>query len=434
MPDGTVTTFAGSVDVSGHVDGVGAEARFDPPSVFPRDLGIDRSGNLYVNDYHTIRKITPDAVVTTLAGNALEVGSADGVGTDARFFLPTGLGIDSQGTLHVTDTGLYNLRKVTSEGVVTTFAGRSQEWTTARDGIGSDARFGYVSSIAIGPDGTAFVIDDGSVRKVERSGLVTTLPSGMGPPSYFSARGLAVDSGGTLWFTSSQWNINSRPPREYVVIQSMTPDGMVTPFGDSSGQPYSPGTIPPPPYARDIAVSRDGSLYLRMSDSTLRTISPDRVANALAGGSYGYSDGIGAAAKFAGDTGSVALDAQGNAYVADCGNHTVRKVTPAGIVTTLAGDAQSTGFADGVGSAAKFKCPLGIAVGAGGTVYVTDGATIRRITPDGTVTTVVGTPPYYGQRLGPLPASLVLAYGVAVTADGQLIVTDRHAILITRGL
>ena len=84
MPDGTVTTFAGSVELPGHVDGVGAEARFDPPSVWPRDMVMDRSGNLYVNDYHTIRKITPDAVVTTLAGNAEEAGSADGVGTDAR--------------------------------------------------------------------------------------------------------------------------------------------------------------------------------------------------------------------------------------------------------------------------------------------------------------------------------------------------------------
>lgn len=432
MPDGVVTTFAGSVNERGHVDGVGTDARFSPPIGFTRDMVIDRSGNLYVNDYQTIRKITPDAVVTTLVGSPS--GSADGVGTNARFGLPTGLGIGSQGALYVTDTGAYNVRKVTSEGVVTTFAGRSEEWAPARDGIGSDARFGYVSDIAIGPDGTAFVIDEGSVRKVERSGLVTTLPSGLGPPAYFSARGLAVDSGGTLWFTSRQWNINSRPPGEYVLIQYMTPDGVVTPFGDSSGQPYSLGTIPPPPYARDIAVSRDGVLYLRMTDSTLRTISPDRSANTLAGSGYGYSDGIGAAAKFAGDTGSVALDGQGNAYVADCGNHAVRKVTPAGIVTTIAGDAQSEGFADGVGAAARFRCPLGIAVDTGGTVYVSDSATIRRITPDSTVTTVIGTPPYFGQRLGPLPASLQFPNGVAVTEDGQLIITDRKAILITRGL
>jgi sugar lactone lactonase YvrE len=178
-----------------------------------------------------------------------------------------------------------------------------------------------------------------------------------------------------------------------------------------------------------------------MSDYTIRIISPDRVANTLAGtpGGYGYADGVGAAAKFS-STDNIALDGQGNLYVADCGNHSVRKVTPAGVVTTLAGDAQAAGFADGVGATAKFGCPRCITVDSRGTAYVLDGSpvangmTIRRITPDGAVTTVVGTPPYYGPSVGALPASLSWPWGVAVTEDGQLIITDQYAILITRGL
>jgi sugar lactone lactonase YvrE len=339
--------------------------------------------------------------------------------------------------LYVTDTTYYNIRRVTSEGVVTTFAGRKYEGAhpkDGKDGIGPDARFDYASNVVIGPDGTAFVIDGESVRKVARTGLVTTLPARVGSGAYPGGyRGFAVDSGGTLWVTSSHSNFNVRPPREYVLIQTITPDGVITAFGDSSGQPYSPGTTPPPPHAWGLAVSRDGTLYLGMSDTTIRTISPDRVATTLAGGGSGYADGVGAAAMFS-FTGSIALDGRGNLYVADCGNHAVRKVTPTGVVTTLAGDAQSAGFADGVGAAAKFTCPYHIAVAASGTVYVTDGATVRRITPDGAVTTVVSTPPYYGQRLGPLPASLEYPGGLAVTEDGQLIITDRHAVLITRGL
>ena len=431
MPDGTVTTFAGSVDASGHADGVGAVARFGSELTAPRDVAIDRAGNLYVTDGSVIRKITPDAVVTTLAGDARYAGSADGVGTDARFFVPVGIGVDSQGTLYVADSGNYNIRRVTPEGVVTTLAGKVAE-EGVEDGIGAAARFSDPLTIAIDPDGAAIVANSGGpLRKVTRSGLVTTLASSLGvgvgnPAGIAFPGGLAVDSGGTMWLTSSLWNGNSHPPTEYVLIKTVTPDGVVATFGDSSSQP---------PFPRDIAINRGGTLYLGMSDQTIRSISPERVANTLAGtaGAFGYADGVGAAAMFA-NTESIDLDGQGNVYVADCGNHVVRKVTPTGVVTTLAGDARSEGFADGVGAAAKFRCPWGIAVHSNGTVFVIDGATVRRITPDGTVTTVVGSPPYYGPKLGTLPASLSWPQSLAVTEDGQLIIIDRAAILITRGL
>lgn len=445
MPDGTVTTFAGSVELSGHADGVGAEARFGDQGLAARDMVIDSGGNLYVTDWCTIRKITPAAVVTTLAGDAVECGYADGVGTDARFQFRMGIGIDSRGTLYVTDSLNHVIRSVTNEGIVTTLAGKVAE-RGIKDGIGSAARFRSPRNIAVDRDGAAFVADEQSIRKVTRSGLVTTLPPVIGPPPYFdpvSALGLAVDSGGTLWFTSLHSFYESsygcyRPPCSFALIRTLTPDGVATIFGDSSGQPYSPGMFPPPPYAWSIAVSRDGTLYLWMMDYTIRSISPDRVVNSLAGtaGVRGYADGAGAAAMF----GSamyfqpIALDGHGNLYVADCYNHAVRKVTAAGVVTTLAGDAQSEGFADGVGASAKFRCPGAIAAHPGGTVYVTDGATIRKITPDGVVTTVVGSPPYFGQKLGPLPASLNEPIGVAMTEDGQLVIVDGAAILITRGL
>jgi hypothetical protein len=441
MPDGAVTTFAGSVDEYGHADGVGADARFGDQVIAARDMDIDSGGNLYVTDGCAIRKITPAAVVITLAGDAVDCGYADGVGTDARFQFRMGIGVDRRGTLYVTDNLNHVIRSVTNEGVVTTLAGKVAE-RGIKDGIGSAARFSLPHNIAVDGDGVAFVADEQSIRKITRSGLVTTLPPVIGPPPYsekVSALGLAVDSGGTLWFTSSHvYSYSCYQPCDFTLIRTFTPDGAATIFGDSSGQPYSPGMFPPPPYAWSIAVSRDGTLYLRMLDYTIRTISPDRVVNSLAGmaGVSGYADGAGAAAKF----GSVwyfqpiALDGQGNVYVADCYNHAVRKVTPAGVVTTLAGDAQSGGFADGVGAAARFNCPGAIAANPSGTVYVTDNATIRRITPEGAVTTVVGSPPYRGQKLGALPASLSGPIGVAVTPDGQLIIVDGAAILITRGL
>jgi sugar lactone lactonase YvrE len=429
MPDGTVTILAGSIDEWGHADGAGAAARFALKYAGARDMVMDRSGNLYVTDYLTIRRVTPDGVVTTLAGNAEEAGSGDGVGTAARFSGLAGIDIDSHGSLYVTDFGASTIRKVTPEGVVTTLAGKAAE-IGDRDGIGSDARFRNPDSVAIGRDGAAFVATERSIRRVRRSGQVTTLPPVIDPPrdyQWISALGLDVDRDGNLWLTD-----------EFGMIHSIAPDGVITTFGDTSGQPYPP--YPFPTIAWGIAVGGDGVLYLGMGDYTIRSISPDRVVNTVAGKSLwsGYADGVGAEARFWSSATYLALDGQGNIYVGDCGNHAVRKVTPAGVVTTLAGGPNSEGFADGVGAAAKFTCPWRIAVDDNGTVFVTDqtaaGPTVRRITPDGAVTTVVGDPSSFGQRLGPLPGSLQNPRGLAVTEDGQLIITDGQAILITRGL
>jgi len=422
MPDGTVTVLAGSLDQWGHADGPGAAARFAFKYAGARDMVMGRGGNLYVTDDRTIRVVTPDGVVTTLAGDAGESGSADGVGSAARFSSLAGIDIDSRGILYVTD--FFTIRKVTPEGAVTTLAGKAAE-IGDRDGIGSDARFRNPESVAVGRDGAAYVVAENLIRKITRSGLVTTLPPVLSPSldPVFAIYGLDVDSGGTLWVTDDRG-----------LIHTIAPDGLVTIFGDSS---YWPGALPQT--AMGIVVGGDGALYLGMTDYTIRTISPDRVAHTVAGRALwsGYADGVGTAAMFS-STANIALDGQGNLYVADCGNHSIRKVTLAGVVTTLAGGPYSEGSADGVGAAAKFTCPWRIAVDANGTVYVTDqtafGPTVRRITSDGAVTTVVGTPSSYGQRLGPLPGSLQFPRGLDVTEDGQLIITDGQAVLITRGL
>jgi sugar lactone lactonase YvrE len=425
MPDGTVTILAGSIDEWGHADGAGAAARFALKYAGARDMVMDRSGNLYVTDYLTVRRVTPDGLVTTLAGNAEEAGSADGVGTAARFSGLAGIDIDSHGSLYVTDFGASNIRKVTPEGVVTTLAGKAAE-IGDRDGMGSDARFRNPDSVAVGRDGAAYVVAENLIRKITRSGLVTTLPPVLSPrlDPVFAIYGLDVDSGGTLWVTDDSG-----------LIHTIAPDGLVTIFGDSS---YWPGALPQT--AIGIVVGGDGALYLGMTDYTIRTISPDRVAHTVAGRALwsGYADGVGTAALFGYSPLYMALDGQGHMYVGDCSNHAVRKVTLAGVVTTLAGGPYSEGFADGVGAAAKFTCPWRIAVDANGTVYVTDhaaaGPTVRRITPDGAVKTVVGDPSSFGQRLGPLPGSLKNPRGLAVTEDGQLIITDGQAVLITRCL
>jgi hypothetical protein len=151
-------------------------------------------------------------------------------------------------------------------------------------------------------------------------------------------------------------------------------------------------------------------------------------------GIRGSADGTGADAWFA-DPQGVAVDGSGNVYVADTSNSTIRKITPAGLVTTLAGIAPVDGSADGTGADARFRRPQGVAVDGSGNVYVADtgNQTIRKITPAGVVTTIVGVPSSgpLGNFPGPLPASLVSPFGVAVDpATGSLYITVDSAILV----
>ena len=147
----------------------------------------------------------------------------------------------------------------------------------------------------------------------------------------------------------------------------------------------------------------DGSGNVYVADTgnnTIRKITPAGVVSTLAGmaGSSGSADGTGSAARFYYPFG-VAVDGSGNVYVADTYNNTIRKITPAGVVSTLAGTAGSSGSADGTGSAAQFYYPCGVAVDGSGNVYVadTDNYTIRKITPAGVVSTLAGLAGKFGQ-------------------------------------
>ncbi len=310
-----VSTLAGTASTSGSVNGTGTAAQFNNPA----GVATDRAGNLFLADSgnHTIRKVTPGGAVTTLAGAAGLSGSSDGAGSAARFYFPDDIAIDIAGNLYVTDTANGTIRKVTPAGVVSTLAGAAGSFGSA-DGLGSDARFNTPQGLAVDRQGNVYVADHGipfSIRKVTPQGLVTTIP---GIPAYFPS-GIAVDATGNIYLT------------------------------DLNG----------------------GSIF---------KITPAGVATRFAGGSYlNAADGRGTAAGFH-LPGGLALDPAGNLYVADTGNFLVRKVTPSGVVTTVAGLAATTGTTDGTGSAARFSWPVGIAVDRAGTIYVADtqNSTLRK--------------------------------------------------------
>jgi hypothetical protein len=445
-PGGVVTTLAGLAGSSGSADGTGSAARFD----YPSGVVADSAGNLYVADTYNcaIRKVTPGGVVMTLAG-AGSSGSADGTGNAAQFYFPHGVAVDSADNVYVADCNNHTIRKVTPDGVVTTLAGKVSFniWTGQpvggfADGTGSRARFFYPCGVAVDSASNVYVADSANytIRKVTPGGVVTTLAGLAGGPGSADGTGsaarfngpqdVAVDSAGNVYVMDSYNN----------TIRKVTPGGVVTTLAgqagswgsaDGTGNAARFGNMYDAPGG--VAVDSAGNVYVTDSANyTLRKVTPGGVVTTLAGqaGIPGSADGTGSAATFGsnyGLPGLVAVDSAGNVYLADYPNCTIRKVTPAGVVTTLAGSAGRSGTNDGVGSVARFFYPYGVAVDSAGNVYVSDFNDIRKVTPGGVVTTLAGQAGSWGSADGTGSAARFYGpTGVAVDSAGKVYVVDSY--------
>jgi hypothetical protein len=272
--------------------------------------------------------------VSTLAGGTN--GFADGDGSVAQFDNPYNVATDANGNIYVADASNHKIRKITAAGVVSTLAGSTQG---DADGTGAAAQFNYPYGIATDVDGNVYVADtyNHKVKKITPAGVVTTLAG--------STSGYTDATGGAAQFS----------------------------------------------YLTGVTVDDDGNVYVSDKDNhKIRKITPAGQVSTLAGSSSGFADGTGAAAQFNSPY-DVAVDADGNVFVADASNHKIRKVTSAGVVTTLAGSTQ--GDADGTGAAAQFYYPFGVATDADGTVYVADtyNHKVKKVTTGGVVTTFAGS-------------------------------------------
>ncbi|HEX3481921.1 MAG TPA: NHL repeat-containing protein [Kofleriaceae bacterium] len=429
---GVVTTLAGTAGMLGSADGTGAAAHFNAPS----GVAVDSAGNVYVADAgnHTIRKVTPAGAATTLAGTAGMSGKADGTGAVARFLNPEGVAVDSSGNVYVAD-GNATIRKITAAGVVTTLAGTAGMPGSA-DGTGAAARFSEPSGVAVDSAGNVYVADSGNdaIRKITAAGAATTTltgaadmvgsADGAGSAARFRGpSGVAVDGAGNAYVADQ---IND-------TIRKVTTAGDVTTLagvaGPGTGSADGTGAAARFAFPAGVAIDGAGNVYVAdRLNATIRKVTPAGVVTTLAGtaGMVGSADGTGAAARFS-DPSGVAVDSASNVYVADRSNHTIRKVTAAGVVTTVAGTAGISGNADGTGAAAGFYFPMGVAVDRAGNLYVTDTSneTIRKITPAGVVKTLAGAVGVPGSSDGAGAGALFnLPTGVAVDDAGNVYVTD----------
>jgi hypothetical protein len=426
---GDVTTFAGTPGVRGSADGMGADARFRDPA----DVAVDSNGNVYVADgsNHTIRKITPAGAVSTLAGLAGAAGGLDGTGADARFASPCGVVADDAGNVYVADNQDHTIRVVSPSGVVTTLAG-AHGTRGSTDGTGSAALFDSPCSVAVDSGGNAYVADTGNstIRKITPTGVVTTLAGtadqsgsadGTGAAARFSAPfGIAADSAGNL-YVSDTYNHT---------IRLVTAAGDVTTLAGAAGVAgTADGTGADARFSSPVGlrVASNGDVLVADGQNyTVRRITPAGVVTTLAGAAPapGSADGAGAAASF-NTPQSVVSDALGNLFVTDTYNYTIRQISPTGDVTTLAGTAGATGVADGAGADARFTLPNVIGIDAVGNLFVGDGCMLRKVTPAGVVTTVAGSPTLCAYADGTGAAARFVPFGgIAVDPAGNVYVSE----------
>ncbi len=325
------TTLSGNT-VAGSADGTTASANFNLPTA----VAVDSAGNVYIADTQnsTIRRIGTNQIVTTVAGLAGSVGAVDGTTNISRFYAPQGLAVDAGGNLYVADTANGTIRKIGTNGIVSTLAG-SAGTLNSFDGIGTNANFFHPEGIAFDGAGNLYIADtwNHTIRKITAAGSVTTLA-------------------GLAGYVGSSDGTNSKAR-----------------------------------FNRPAGIAVDGATNVFVTDSmnhTIRKISPGGAVTTIAGlpGCWGRADGTNSTARFFQPQG-VAVDGAGNVFVSDSGNQTIRKLSLSGtnwIVTTVAGFSGTAGHLNGTGDKARFSFPGGLAANGAGYLYLADAGnnSIRR--------------------------------------------------------
>ena len=336
---------------------------------------------------------------------------------------PTGIALARDGTLYAADSRNYRVVKLDADGALITVAGTGKRgYEEAAEGVpATEAAFKSVADIAVGPDGSLYIVDtvDERLRKVSPDGTITNV-AGTGerraPPAYFGGFGMPWH--GIYGYPRYPWPASPPPPP--------------APPSQADGGPAAKASLG---YPRGVALGTDGSLYIADSGfNRVRKIGPKGIITTIAGGDRSGYFGDGGPAIRAGlsNPSDVAVGPDGNIYIADTDNHRIRKITANGIITTVAGTGfegySSGGAFPGLATQAMLRSPQEIAVADDGTIYIADTGNhrVRRVDPKGRITTIAGTPweGFAGDGGLAVMARLNEPRGIAVAPDGAIYVAD----------
>ena len=371
--DGTISTIAGNGGI-GYAGEGGPAVNAQLGAV--SGLAKDSAGNLYVADSADIRRISPAGIITTVAGqDNFKTGPALGDGgpaITASLSVPTGVAVDSSGSVYIADTFNNRVRKITGDGIINTIPGTGVNWPS---GLASDV------------GGNVYVADSGNgrIRKITADGVVSIVAgSGQAVQGAFSGDGgPATDA--KLW------------------------------------------------WPKDVAVDGSGNLYIAdTGNNRIRMVTPAGIISTIAGngpagyaGGYGGDGGPAAGAQLLLPSG-LAVDSSGNVYIADTNNFRVRKISSSGIISTLAGNGTKGSSGDGgPAEKAQLSGPLGLKLDNAGNLYIADGASVRMVSAAGIITTVAGTGVLgLSGDGGPATSAQLGAWALTFDGIGNLYVAD----------
>jgi uncharacterized protein (TIGR03437 family) len=445
-PDGIITTVAG-----GGTEFPGDGGPATSAALAPTSVAVDAVGNLFIAERGIrtgiggrIRKVSPDGIITTVAGNGTQGFSGDGgPATAAELDGPTGVAVDGAGNLFIADNN--RIRKVSASGAIATVAGDGApgRFFFGDGGPATAAGLDLPTGVAMDGAGNLFIADVGNyrVRRVSPDGAITTVAG--------NGVSVAVDAGGNLFIADIG---NHR-------IRRVSPDGIITTVAGTGTQGFSgdggPATSAELNFPNAVAVDRERNLFIADgSNHRIRKVSPDGIITTVAGTGMPGSSGDGGPATSAGmSPRSVAVDAAGNLFIADVNNdqigtgydgttdtlsqtHRIRKVSPDGIITTAAGGGTAHWGDGGLATSAEVRFPTGVAVdGAGNLFFATSGADyeipgperVRKVSPSGIITTVAGGGTAFPGNGGPATSvTLSTPSGLAVDSVGNVYFAETY--------
>ena len=430
--DGIIATVAGN-GLPGYSGDGGAAT--NAGLTFPNGVAVDASGNLFIADGNRIRKVDINGIITTVAGKGLPGYSGDGsAATNAILYLPSAVAVDAIGNLFIADAGNYRIRKVDRNGIITTVGGGGTNYP-GDGGAATNARLSNPDGVAVDSSGNLFIADGDNqrIRKVETNGTITTVAGnefygyyGDGGPatnaSLTTPTSVAADAFGNLFIADGNR------------IRKVNPSGFIATvaggvIGDGTAGTNASLTSP-----SGVAVDASGNLFIAdTGNSRIRKVGINGVITTVAGNGYKGYTGSGVAAinaSFNSPSG-VAVDATGNLFIADTYNNRIRKVGTNGIITTVAGNGPSghVGTYSGDDSAAtnaSLNFPQGVAVDDFGNLFIADGRNrrIRKVGTNGVITTVGGGGTNAPGDGGAATNASLYPSGVAVDRLGNLFISD----------